>query len=147
MFHKLNKLFLLFHYKCKQRKSGYLMTILLIKMEAVVQRVKNLTAVARVSAEAGFRTSTRCNGLKGLALPEMWYRPQPKLGFNPWPGISICHGCGHKQTEKDRPLRCISTKVNFFFFFGFGMAWCGISVPRPGAEPRATTVKAPNPNH
>ena len=47
------------------------MTILLIKMEAVVQRVKNLTAVARVSAEAGFRTSTRCNGLKGLALPEM----------------------------------------------------------------------------
>ena len=36
--------------------------------------------------------------------------------------------------------------VQFFFFWSHCVA-CGILLPRPGIEPRATAVKAPSPKH
>ena len=46
---------------------------------AVVQQVKNPTALAPFAAEEQVPSVAWCTGLKDLALPQLW------LGFNPWP--------------------------------------------------------------
>ena len=52
----------------------------------MVQQVKNLTAAAWVTAEAGVQLPVQGSGLKALALLQVWRRSQPQLTFNPWPG-------------------------------------------------------------
>ena len=41
---------------------------------AMVQWVKNLTAVARVAVEVWVQSLTQCSGLKDLALLQLWHR-------------------------------------------------------------------------
>ena len=60
----------------------------------MVQRVKNLTAVAWVVVEARVQSQAWRNGLKGYA--QLWRRLKLWLGFNPWPRNFICHRYGHK---------------------------------------------------
>ena len=50
------------------------------------QWVKNMTAVAWVTAEAQVGALAWGSGLKGPALPQMWRRSQLLLGFNAWNG-------------------------------------------------------------
>ena len=45
---------------------------------AVVQWVKNLTAVAWATVEVQW--------IKGSGIPQLWCRLQLQLGFSPWPG-------------------------------------------------------------
>ena len=52
---------------------------------AVAQWVKNPTAVVQVAEEAQAQSPSWCSGLKDQALPQLWYRTQLYLGFNPWP--------------------------------------------------------------
>ena len=56
------------------------------RVPAGVQKVKNLTAVARVAAEAWVRSSTRCSGSNDLVLQQLQQRSQLRLGFDPSPG-------------------------------------------------------------
>ena len=42
----------------------------------------------------------QCNGLKDLALPQLWHRLHLWLGSDPWPRNSICHGVA-KEEKKD----------------------------------------------
>ena len=53
---------------------------------AMVQWVKNLTAVARVAAEVQVPSPAWCSGLKNLVLPQLCCRSQLQLGFDLWPG-------------------------------------------------------------
>ena len=52
----------------------------------MVQWVKTLTAVAWVDAEVQGRSLDQRNGLKDLALLQLWHRSQLQLRFNHWPG-------------------------------------------------------------
>ena len=56
-----------------QRKNSIHLKIVNYGVLTVVQWVKNLTAVAWVTAEAqvGVRTLAQCSGLKDLALPQL----------------------------------------------------------------------------
>ena len=49
----------------------------------MAQWVKNPTAVALVTSEVQVQLPTWCNGLKDLALPQLWCRSRLWLGFNP----------------------------------------------------------------
>ena len=46
----------------------------------MAQWVKNLTVAAWVIVEVQVQALAGCNGLKDLALTQLWLR------FNPWPG-------------------------------------------------------------
>ena len=52
----------------------------------VMQWVKNLTAVALVTAKAQVVSLAQCSGLKDLALPQLWHRLLLWLRFSPWLG-------------------------------------------------------------
>ena len=47
------------------------------------------------------------SGLKGLVLPQLWYRSQLQLGYDPWPGNSICHGVANKEKKRERKERML----------------------------------------
>ena len=49
----------------------------------MAQWVENTTTAAWVAAEARIQSLAQCNGLKHLALPQLWRRLQPQLRFNP----------------------------------------------------------------
>ena len=51
---------------------------LYLQVPAMAQWIKNLTAVARVPAEAWIQSPAWSSGLKDLALAQLWLR------FNPW---------------------------------------------------------------
>ena len=55
-------------------------------VSAVVQWVKNLTAVAQVTATVWVWGPAWCSGLKDLALPHLQHRSKLQLGLGPWPG-------------------------------------------------------------
>ena len=75
---KINK------YKIIRRKNEF-------GVPAVVQWVKNLTAVAQVTEEVWVQSPTWHSVLKDPELPQLWGRSQLQLRFNLWPGTSICH--------------------------------------------------------
>ena len=52
---------------------------------AMVQWVKNLTAVARVAVEVWVQSLTQCSGLKDPMLLKLWHGLQLWLRFNSWP--------------------------------------------------------------
>ena len=62
---------------------------------AVTQWVKNLTAAARVTAEAQFKCYPAQWVIKDPALPQLQCRSQLWLLFSPLPETSTCLGCGH----------------------------------------------------
>ena len=66
----------------------------------MVQWVKNPTAAAWVAAEVQVQSPAPCIGLKGSVLPWLQHGLRLWLRFNPWPGTSICHGCGYKIERK-----------------------------------------------
>ena len=66
----------------------------------MVQWVKNLTAVAWVSAETWVLSLAWHSGLKDAELLQLQHSSQLRLRFDPWPGMLICHGCGHKNFFK-----------------------------------------------
>ena len=44
------------------------------------------TVLAQVTLEGQVSSPGQCNGLKGLVMPQFWYRLQLCLKSNPWPG-------------------------------------------------------------
>ena len=38
--------------------------------------------------------------VKDPVLLQLWCRLQLRLGFYPWPGNSMCRGCGHRKKKK-----------------------------------------------
>ena len=52
---------------------------------AVVQWVKNLTAVAQVAVETQVQSPAQHCGLKDQELQHLLRRSQLQLGFDPWP--------------------------------------------------------------
>ena len=64
---------------------------------ASVQWVKDPTAAACAATEAQVQSPAWGNGLKDLVLLQLQLIP---LEFNPWPGKSICYGCGHKKKKR-----------------------------------------------
>ena len=52
----------------------------------MAQWVKNLTAAVGVAADVRVPPLAQCSELKDPALPQLWWRLQVQLGFNPWPG-------------------------------------------------------------
>ena len=57
---------------------------------AVVQWVKNLTAVAWVAAEVGVPSPVQCSGLKDPGLLQLQHSHSCGLDSVPSPGISTC---------------------------------------------------------
>ena len=55
---------------------------------AVVQQVKNLTAVAQIATEVWVQSPAWCSELKDLMMLQLQHKSQLLLGFNPWPGES-----------------------------------------------------------
>ena len=51
------------------------------------------TAAVQVTAEVGVRSQARGIWLKDLGLGQ--------FGSNPWPGSSVCCGCGQKEGRKE----------------------------------------------
>ena len=51
----------------------------------MAQQVKNPTAAARVPANVWVQSLAQHNGLKDLALLQLWRRSQLWLRVNPWP--------------------------------------------------------------
>ena len=67
---------------------------------AVVQQVKNQTAVAQVAAEVQVRSLAGGSALTDLVLPQLQHWLQLWLRFNPWPGTSTCCQCGHEKKKR-----------------------------------------------
>ena len=69
----------------------------------VVQQVKNLTAAAWVTAEAGVQLPVQGSGLKALALLQVWRRSQMQLRFDPQPrNFHMPWGCLKKKKKRER---------------------------------------------
>ena len=70
---------------------------------AVVQWVKNLTAVSRVPVEVQAQTLARSSGLKDLLLLQLLHRSQLWLRFHPWLGnFSTLWVCRKKKNKKKK---------------------------------------------
>ena len=52
---------------------------------AVAQWIENPTGVARVAAKSRVRSQAQLSGLKYLVLPQLQWRSQVQLVFDPWP--------------------------------------------------------------
>ena len=59
--------------------------------------LRNLLQQLWVAAEAWVQSLAQHSGLKDPPLPQVWHRAPLQLGFNPCPGTSFCHGCGHEN--------------------------------------------------
>ena len=55
------------------------------RLPSMVQWVKNLTTVVPVAAGVRVQSLGWCSGLKDLVLPQLWFRLQLRLRFDPWP--------------------------------------------------------------
>ena len=74
--------------------SFYFLKIVL-GLPAVAQWVKNLTAVAQVSAEAQVQSPGPCSGLKDPVWLLLWHRSSCGLDSVPGTGTSMCCRCSH----------------------------------------------------
>ena len=78
-----------------------------------------------------------------LQIIPLWAH-HPPTPPNRRPATADRTGTGLYVPREDLPL---SGPQFFFFFFLFGLAACGILVPRPGIEPVLLAVKVRSPNH
>ena len=77
----------------KQENNRAVLTKIILGVPAMVQWLKNLTAVAWVFEEVQVRSPTLCSGLKNPALPQLCCRLQLWLGSIPVdsiPGPGSC---------------------------------------------------------
>ena len=55
------------------------------------------------STRMHIRSPNRHSGLNDPALSQLQHRLQLQLGFDPWPGNSLCCGVAKKEKEKKNP--------------------------------------------
>ena len=60
----------------------------LLGVPAAAQWVKDLTAATWVVVEARIQSLVWCIGSNDMALPQLRWRSQLWLEFNPWPGVA-----------------------------------------------------------
>ena len=87
--------------------------------------VKNLTAVAQVTAKVWVQYPTQRSGLKESPLLRLWCRLHLWLRFNPWPRNSVC---------------CTRSRNFFFFFFRAALAAYGSFQSRDPIEAAAASL-------
>ena len=84
----------------------------------MVQWVKNLTAAAQVTVEAQVQSPARCSGLKIQCCCSCGVDCSCSSDSVPSLGISICLGCGQKQTNPRLLYISIQNKYRYNKFYG-----------------------------
>ena len=66
--------------------------------------------------------------VKDPALPQLWLRSQLWLGFDPWPGNSICHGLvkNEKKKKKKKSQFTINLWIYFWIFNSISLIFMSV---------------------